>query len=122
MVRVLITPHRYIGLNIEGRSGGSGGRTKEKEVEEEGSKANVEKHDEILQTLGVSVKEPMIILVAVGLLDSTGMDIPLSAFYHDGTLESVSSKDQLVFTIVHRVTKKEEFVFLDKFWSLFPLC
>ncbi|KAE9607704.1 putative cytosol alanyl aminopeptidase [Lupinus albus] len=71
---------------------------------------------EIPPTPGQSVKEPMFIPVAVGLLDSTGKDIPLSAFYHDGTLESVSSKDQSVFTTVLRVTKKEEeFVFADIF-------
>ncbi|CAL0313360.1 unnamed protein product [Lupinus luteus] len=71
---------------------------------------------EIPTTPGQSVKEPMFIPVAVGLLDSSGKDIPLSAFNHDGTLESVSSKDQLVFTTVLRVTKKEEeFVFTDIF-------
>ncbi|KAF1874060.1 hypothetical protein Lal_00041503 [Lupinus albus] len=71
---------------------------------------------EIPTTPGQSVKEPMFIPVSVGLLDSTGKDIPLSAFYHDGTLVSVSSKDQSVFTTVLRVTKKEEeFVFTDIF-------
>ncbi|OIV93551.1 hypothetical protein TanjilG_28708 [Lupinus angustifolius] len=71
---------------------------------------------EIPTTPGQSVKEPMFIPVAVGLLDSTGKDIPLSALSHDGTLESVSSKDQSVFTTVLRVTKKEEeFVFTDIF-------
>ncbi|KAE9597767.1 putative cytosol alanyl aminopeptidase [Lupinus albus] len=60
---------------------------------------------EIPTTPGQSVKEPMFIPVSVGLLDSTGKDIPLSAFYHDGTLVSVSSKDQSVFTTVLRVTK-----------------
>lgn len=47
----------------------------------------------------------MFIPVAVGLLDSTGKDIPLAAIYHDGTLESVSSNDQSVFTTVLRFTK-----------------
>ncbi|XP_019446571.1 PREDICTED: puromycin-sensitive aminopeptidase isoform X3 [Lupinus angustifolius] len=71
---------------------------------------------EIPPTPGQSVKEPVFIPVAVGLLDSTGKDIPLSAFYHDGILESVSSKDLSVFTTILRVTKKEEeFVFTDIF-------
>ncbi|KAE9614127.1 putative cytosol alanyl aminopeptidase [Lupinus albus] len=60
---------------------------------------------EIPPTPGQSVKEPMFIPVAVGLLDSTGKDISLSGFYHDGTLESVSYKDQSVITTVLRVTK-----------------
>ncbi|KAE9613946.1 putative cytosol alanyl aminopeptidase [Lupinus albus] len=71
---------------------------------------------EIPPTPGQSVKEPMFIPVTVGLLDSTGKDIPLSAFYHDGTLESISNKDQSVISTVLRVTKKEEeFVFTDIF-------
>ncbi|KAK7251343.1 hypothetical protein RIF29_34447 [Crotalaria pallida] len=71
---------------------------------------------EIPPTPGQSVKEPMFIPVAVGLLDSTGKDIPLSTLYHDETLKSVSCKDQPVFTTVLRVTKKEEeFVFADIF-------
>lgn len=71
---------------------------------------------EIPPTPGQSVKEPMFIPVAVGLLDSTGKDIPLSTVYHDGTLQSVLSNDQSVSTTVLRVTKKEEeFVFTDIF-------
>nr|KYP65650.1 Aminopeptidase N [Cajanus cajan] len=71
---------------------------------------------EIPPTPGQSVKEPMFIPVAVGLLDSTGKDIPLSTVYHDGTLQSVSSNDQSVSTTILRVTKKEEeFVFTDIF-------
>ncbi|MCH83311.1 aminopeptidase N-like [Trifolium medium] len=49
---------------------------------------------EIPPTPGQSVKEPMFIPIAVGLLDSTGKDIPLSSIYHDGALQSVSSNDQ----------------------------
>ncbi|XP_075642458.1 puromycin-sensitive aminopeptidase [Castanea sativa] len=69
---------------------------------------------EIPPTPGQPVKEPMFIPVALGLLDKTGKDIPLSSVYHDGTLQSVSSNDQPVYTTVLRVTKKEEeFVFSD---------
>jgi aminopeptidase N len=47
----------------------------------------------------------MFIPIAVGLLDSTGKDIPLSSIYHDGALQSVSSNDQSVSTTILRVTK-----------------
>ncbi|KAK7318214.1 hypothetical protein RJT34_02913 [Clitoria ternatea] len=71
---------------------------------------------EIPPTPGQSVKEPTFIPVAVGLLDSTGKDIPLSTVYQNGTLQPVSSNDQSVSTTVLRVTKKEEeFVFTDVF-------
>lgn len=71
---------------------------------------------EIPATPGQSVKEPMFIPIAAGLLDSTGKDIPLTTIYHDGALKSVSSNDQSVCTTVLRVTKKEEeFVFTDIF-------
>lgn len=60
---------------------------------------------EVPPTPGQPVKEPMFIPVALGLLDSTGKDIPLSSVYHDGTLQSVSSNDQPVHTTVLRVTK-----------------
>ncbi|KAL1364387.1 hypothetical protein AAHE18_03G214600 [Arachis hypogaea] len=71
---------------------------------------------EIPPTPGQPVKEPMFIPIALGLLDSTGKDIPLSTIYHEGTLQSVSSNNQPVFNTVLRVTKKEEeFVFTDIF-------
>ncbi|XP_042948330.1 puromycin-sensitive aminopeptidase isoform X2 [Carya illinoinensis] len=71
---------------------------------------------EVPPTPGQPVKEPMFIPVAVGLLDSTGKEIPLSSVYHDGTLQSVASNNQPVYTTVLRVTKKEEeFVFSDIF-------
>ncbi|KAF7828257.1 puromycin-sensitive aminopeptidase isoform X1 [Senna tora] len=71
---------------------------------------------EIPPTPGQPVKEPMFIPVTVGLLDSTGKDIPLSTIYHDGTLQSVSSNGQPVYSTVLRFTKKEEeFVFTDIF-------
>ena len=60
---------------------------------------------EIPPTPGQPVKEPMFIPVVVGLLDSTGKDIPLSTIYHDGTLRFVSSNDKPAYTTVLRVTK-----------------
>ncbi|EYU23447.1 hypothetical protein MIMGU_mgv1a001013mg [Erythranthe guttata] len=69
---------------------------------------------EVPSTPGQPVKEPMFIPVALGLVGSTGKDIPLSSVYHDGKLETLSSNGQAVHTTVLRVTKKEEeFVFND---------
>ncbi|XP_009786061.1 puromycin-sensitive aminopeptidase [Nicotiana sylvestris] len=69
---------------------------------------------EVPPTPGQSAKEPMFIPVAVGLLDSSGKDMPLSSVYHDGKLESFASSGQNVHTTVLRITKKEEeFVFND---------
>ncbi|KAL5060419.1 hypothetical protein RYX36_032023 [Vicia faba] len=42
-------------------------------------------------TPGQSFKEPTLIPIAVGLLDSNGKDIPLSSIYHNGALQPVSS-------------------------------
>ncbi|XP_071733838.1 puromycin-sensitive aminopeptidase-like isoform X2 [Rutidosis leptorrhynchoides] len=68
----------------------------------------------VLPTPGQPIKEPMSIPVAVGLVNSSGKDMPLSSIYHEGKLESVSSGGQLVYTTVLRVTKgEEEFVFSD---------
>ncbi|KAK9716600.1 hypothetical protein RND81_06G244800 [Saponaria officinalis] len=69
---------------------------------------------EVPPTPGQSVKEPMFIPVAVGLLDSNGKDMPLSSVHHDGKLESLSVNGQPTYTTVLRVTKKDEkFVFSD---------
>ncbi|XP_062146073.1 puromycin-sensitive aminopeptidase [Alnus glutinosa] len=69
---------------------------------------------EVPPTPGQPVKEPMFIPVTVGLLDSTGKDIPLSSLYHNGILKSVASNEKPVDTTILRVTKKEEeFVFSD---------
>ncbi|XP_058199327.1 puromycin-sensitive aminopeptidase [Rhododendron vialii] len=69
---------------------------------------------EVPRTPGQPVKEPMFIPVAVGLLDSSGKDMPLSSVYHDGKLESVACGDQAVYSTVLKITKKEEeFVFSD---------
>ncbi|KAL3652711.1 Puromycin-sensitive aminopeptidase [Castilleja foliolosa] len=69
---------------------------------------------EVPPTPGQSVKEPMFIPVALGLLDSKGNDIPLSVVFHNGQLINVTKDGQPVDTTVLRVTKKEEeFVFND---------
>ncbi|PSS11393.1 Puromycin-sensitive aminopeptidase [Actinidia chinensis var. chinensis] len=69
---------------------------------------------EVPPTPGQPLKEPMFIPVAVGLLDSSGKDMPLSALYHDGKLESVASNNQPVYNTVLKITKKEEeFIFSD---------
>ncbi|XWS61753.1 hypothetical protein CRYUN_Cryun07bG0152700 [Craigia yunnanensis] len=76
---------------------------------------------EVPPTPGQPIKEPMFIPVAVGLLDSSGKDMPLSSVYHDGTLQSVASNNHPVFSTVLRVTKKEvEFVFSDIFERPIP--
>ncbi|PKA56475.1 aminopeptidase N [Apostasia shenzhenica] len=69
---------------------------------------------EVPPTPGQPVKEPMFIPVAVGLLDSSGNNMPLTSVYHDGSLQTAASNDKPTFTTVLRVTKKdEEFVFSD---------
>ncbi|PNY04914.1 aminopeptidase N [Trifolium pratense] len=83
----------------------------------EGHTFSLKISQEIPPTPGQSVKEPMFIPIAVGLLDSTGKDIPLSSIYHNGALQPVSSNDESVTTTILRVTKvkEEEFVFTDIF-------
>ena len=66
-------------------------------------------------TPGQPLKEPMFIPVAVGLLDSSGKDMPLSALYHDGKLESVASNNQPVYNTVLKITK----VSSESLWSPF---
>ncbi|KAJ1292789.1 hypothetical protein BS78_01G017300 [Paspalum vaginatum] len=67
---------------------------------------------EVPPTPGQPVKEPMFIPVAVGLVDSTGKDMPLTSIYSDGTLQTLSSDGQPVFTTVLQFKKKEEeFIF-----------
>lgn len=60
---------------------------------------------EVPPTPGQPVKEPMFIPLSVGLLDSTGKDMPLSSVYHDGTLQSVAKDGQPVYSTVLHVTK-----------------
>lgn len=57
------------------------------------------------RTPGQLVKEPMFIPVAVGLLDSSGKDMPLSSVYHDGKLDSVVCGDHSVYSSVLKITK-----------------
>ncbi|XP_026403811.1 puromycin-sensitive aminopeptidase-like isoform X2 [Papaver somniferum] len=65
-------------------------------------------------TPGLAVKEPMLIPVAVGLLDSSGKDMPLKSVYHDGMLQVVSTDGQPAYTTVLQIKKKEEeFVFSE---------
>ncbi|RXH95583.1 hypothetical protein DVH24_008083 [Malus domestica] len=69
---------------------------------------------EVPPTPGQPIKEPMFIPVAVGLLDSTGKEVPLSSVHHDGIVQSIANNGQPVYTTVLRVTKKEEeFIFSD---------
>ncbi|PWZ52569.1 Puromycin-sensitive aminopeptidase [Zea mays] len=63
---------------------------------------------EVPPTPGQPVKEPMFIPVAVGLVDSTGKDMPLTSVYSDGSLQTLSTDDQPVFTTVLQFKKKEE--------------
>ncbi|XP_031381686.1 puromycin-sensitive aminopeptidase isoform X2 [Punica granatum] len=65
-------------------------------------------------TPGQPVKEPMFIPVAVGLLDSSGKEMPLTSVYHNGALQSLASNGGPVYSTVLRVTKREEeFVLSD---------
>lgn len=61
----------------------------------------------------------MFIPVAVGLLDSSGKDIPLTSIYHDGKLLQIGSSDSPVYTTVLRVTKVRSVVLLFKIHILF---
>lgn len=63
---------------------------------------------EVPPTPGQPVKEPMFIPVAVGLVDSTGKDMPLTSVYSDGSLQTLSTDGQPVFTTVLQFKKKEE--------------
>ncbi|KAG2585799.1 hypothetical protein PVAP13_6KG413900 [Panicum virgatum] len=67
---------------------------------------------EVPPTPGQPVKEPMFIPVAVGLVDSTGKDMPLTSVYSNGTLQTLTSDGKPVFTTVLQFKKKEEeFIF-----------
>jgi len=56
-------------------------------------------------TPGQPVKEPMFIPVAVGLVDSTGKDMPLTSVYSNGTLQTLTSDGKPVFTTVLQFKK-----------------
>ncbi|MCL7040661.1 hypothetical protein MKW94_024736 [Papaver nudicaule] len=69
---------------------------------------------EVPATPGQAVKEPMLIPVAVGLLDSSGKDMPLTSVHHDGVLQVVSTDGQPAYTTVLQIKKEEEeFVFSE---------
>ncbi|CAL1401002.1 unnamed protein product [Linum trigynum] len=69
---------------------------------------------EVPPTPGQPIKEPMSIPVALGMLDSSGKDLPLTSVFHDGMLQSIASNGEPVYSTVLRVTKKEEeFIFSD---------
>lgn len=80
----------------------------------EGNTYTLKFRQEIPPTPGQSVKEPMFIPVAVGLLDSNGKDLPLSSVYNRGSLQSFTSEGHSVSTVILRIEKEEEeFVFVD---------
>ncbi|KMZ64415.1 putative Aminopeptidase [Zostera marina] len=65
-------------------------------------------------TPGQPTKEPMFIPVAVGLLNSSGKDIPLTSVYQDGVLNNIAINGQSLSTAMLQVKNKEvEFVFPD---------
>jgi len=47
----------------------------------------------------------MFIPVVLGLLDTSGKDMPLSSVYHDGALKSIASGSQPAYSTILRVTK-----------------
>lgn len=61
----------------------------------------------------------MFIPVAVGLVDSTGKDMPLTSIYSDGTLQTLSTDGQPVFTTVLQFKKVKATVII--FLQAFPL-
>nr|VDD34919.1 unnamed protein product [Brassica oleracea] len=60
---------------------------------------------EIPLTPGQPTKEPTLIPVVIGLLDSSGKDITLSSVYHDGTQQTISSSSTIL-----RVTKVTQYI------------
>lgn len=61
----------------------------------------------------------MFIPVAVGLVDSTGKDMPLTSVYSDGSLQTLSTDGQPVFTTVlqFKKVKATMIIFLQAFPS-----
>lgn len=54
-------------------------------------------------TPGQLTKEPMFIPVAVGLLNSSGKDIPLTSVYQDGMLNNIAINGQSLSTAMLQV-------------------
>lgn len=66
-------------------------------------------------TPGQPMKEPMFIPVAVGLVDSTGKDMPLTSIYSDGMVQTLSNDGHPIFTTVLQFKKVHKLlVFLQK--------
>lgn len=65
-------------------------------------------NQEVQPTPGQPMKEPMFIPVAIGLVDSTGKDMPLTSIYSDGMLQTLTSDGQPVFTTVLQFNKVKE--------------
>ncbi|VAI16912.1 unnamed protein product [Triticum turgidum subsp. durum] len=80
---------------------------------DEGSQAfSLKLSQEVPPTPGQPMKEPMFIPVAVGLVDSTGKDMPLTSIYSDGRVQTLSNDGHPIFTTVLQFKKKEEeFIF-----------
>nr|XP_040245878.1 puromycin-sensitive aminopeptidase isoform X6 [Aegilops tauschii subsp. strangulata]XP_040245879.1 puromycin-sensitive aminopeptidase isoform X6 [Aegilops tauschii subsp. strangulata] len=80
---------------------------------DEGSQAfSLKLSQEVPPTPGQPMKEPMFIPVAVGLVDSTGKDMPLTSIYSDGMVQTLSNDGHPIFTTVLQFKKKEEeFIF-----------
>lgn len=60
----------------------------------------------------------MFIPIAVGLLDSTGKDMPLTSVYSDGAVQTLSADGQPVFTTVLQFKKVRATVII--FLQAFP--
>lgn len=56
---------------------------------------------EVPPTPGQPIKEAMFIPVAVGLLDSSGKDIPLTSFYHNEVLQTIASSELSSTAVLH---------------------
>uniref|UniRef100_A0A8R7QE42 Aminopeptidase N n=1 Tax=Triticum urartu TaxID=4572 RepID=A0A8R7QE42_TRIUA len=80
---------------------------------DEGSQAfSLKLSQEVPPTPGQPMKEPMFIPVAVGLVDSTGKDMPLTSIYSDGRVQTLSNDGHPIFTTVLQFKKnEEEFIF-----------
>ncbi|VAI31048.1 unnamed protein product [Triticum turgidum subsp. durum] len=73
---------------------------------DEGSQAfSLKLSQEVPPTPGQPMKEPMFIPVAVGLVDSTGKDMPLTSIYSDGMVQTLSNDGHPIFTTVLQFKK-----------------
>lgn len=70
---------------------------------------------EIPATPGQPTKEPMVIPLAVGLLDSQGQDLPLSSFYDGESLKLLKNEigDAPTTAVIVVDKAEQEFVFMD---------